>query len=72
MTYFERIFDLNSGETIERQFSNAEIAAIEAAQKISSEQALRIENEAAAKLAEKTAIANKLGITLDELQTLLG
>lgn len=68
MTYIERIFNAETGETVEREYSKKEIDAIEA-----EKAATAVELEASkAKEAAKAAIAERLGLSAQELKTLLG
>lgn len=68
MTYIERIFNAETGETIEREYSKKEIDAVEAEQASNA-----VEVDAAkAKEAAKAAIAERLGLSAQELKTLLG
>lgn len=60
-----------TGERIERPLTAEEIAQREADAAAYAEQKAAEEAEAAAKQAEKERIAGSLGITLDELKTLL-
>ena len=68
MTYIERTFNAETGETAEREYSKKESDAIEA------EKALTATEQQAAKAKEtaKAAIATRLGLTSEELATLLG
>ncbi len=63
-----RIHDLESNEVIDREMTDAEF------KKYKAEQAAEAEKiaEAEAKEATKQAIADRLGLTADELQILLG
>jgi phosphopantetheinyl transferase (holo-ACP synthase) len=64
----ERIYDAETGETIERPYNEKEIKAFEkAAEKIASEVALFQAKEAA-----RLAVLEKLGLTADEAAALLG
>lgn len=67
MTYIERIYDVLTGETIERQYTPEEIAEVEANVIKQNE---RAEAEAI-KAAEKAAVLAKLGLTADEVAALL-
>ena len=62
------IIDCETGEQIEREFTQDEYAQYEADQ---AAQLLR-ETEIAAKAAEKQALLDRLGITADEAKLLLG
>jgi hypothetical protein len=68
MTYIERNFNAETGETIEREYSKKEIDAVEAEQ---ASNAVEID-AAKAKEAAKAAIAERLGLSPQELKTLLG
>jgi hypothetical protein len=63
-----RIHDLATDEVIDRQMNDAEFAAYEA------EQAANVarQAEADAKETAKAAILDRIGLTADELQTILG
>jgi hypothetical protein len=66
--YKEKIVDAITGEVTWRDYSAEEVLQIENnLQQIAAEQA-----EAAAKAAEKAALLERLGITADEAQLLLG
>ena len=67
MTYFERIVDLETGETTERPYTAKEIAEVEAKQ---AELSITLEAEAT-KAAEKAALLERLGLTQDEAKLLL-
>ena len=67
MTYFERIVDLETGETTERFYTADEIAEMDTKQA----EALNAIEKEAAKAAEKAALLEKLGITEDEAKLLL-
>lgn len=68
MTYIERTFNAETGETTEREYAKKEIDAIEA-----EKAATAVELEAAkTKEAAKAAIAERLGLSAQELKTLLG
>jgi len=67
MTFIERIVDVTTGETTEREYTKAEAAKME--KRVLESQA---ELDAlAAKAAEKSALLAKLGITDDEAKLLL-
>ena len=68
MTYIERIIDVQTNEVTERSYTAKEIATIEAAQ---AEAQARQQAEAT-KTAAKQALLDKLGITAEEAQLLLG
>ncbi len=67
MTYVEKIYNAETGETTEREYTKKEVDDVE------NEQALvAAELQAAqAKASAKAAIANRLGLSADELATLL-
>lgn len=66
--YKEKIVDAITGEEIWRDYSEAEVLQIEKnLEEIAKEQA-----EAEAKEAARQAIADRLGLTAEELQVLLG
>jgi hypothetical protein len=67
MTYIERIYDANSAEVIEREYSKAEVDQILAERK----KVQKIDDDLAAKATEKAALLAKLGITEDEAKLLL-
>jgi hypothetical protein len=66
--YYEKIVNLETGEETLRDFTADEIAKIEAAQAKSLAEQLETE----AKKASRAALLDKLGITADEAQLLLG
>ena len=63
-----KIVDIESGEEIVRDATNAEIAQIE---KDAAESA-KIKAEAESKALAKQAILERLGLTAEELNTILG
>ena len=63
-----RIHDLATDKVIDREMNDAEFAAYEADQ---AAQAIA-KAEAEAKAVAKAALLSKLGITADELKTILG
>ena len=65
---FIRVHDLEINEVIDREMTAAEFKSYEADQKA---QAI-IDAEADAKASAKTAILERLGLTADELKTILG
>ncbi len=67
MTYIEKIVNVQTGETIERPYTEAEIAVVEAKQ-IELAKLAAIQAEAAA---AKAALLEKLGITEEEAKLLL-
>jgi len=68
MEYKVTEFFSNTKETIERKADAAEIADIKAREK----KVLEIQSELETKAAQRLAIAERLGLTADELQVLLG
>jgi hypothetical protein len=62
------IIDLETNETVERELTKAE----KDQQKIDEIGQLEIESQKAAKAAERLAIAERLGLSADELKILLG
>ena len=65
--YKEHIINLQTGEETYRDYTDAEIAQVEAAQAKAAERAA----EAEAKATQKSALLDKLGITEDEAKLLL-
>jgi hypothetical protein len=63
-----RIHDIETNQIIDREMTDAEFAVFEAEQ--ATKNAIRAEE--AIKVAEKTALLAKLGITEDEVKLLLG
>jgi len=63
-----KIHDIESGEVVEREMTNAEFKQYEADQ---AAQAARLA-EAEAKETVKAAILDRIGLTADELKTILG
>jgi hypothetical protein len=63
-----RIHDLSTDEVIDRQMNDSEFAQYEADQ--AAQVAAQVEAEA--KVAEKAALLERLGITAEEAQLLLG
>lgn len=68
MKYTEVIIDAATGEQTVREFTPDEVAQIELKQKEIN--AKIAENDS--KAAQRKAIADKLGLTIDELKVLLG
>lgn len=66
--YKEKIVDVATGEITWRDYTNDEIAAIEAAQAEAEAEAEAV----AAKEAARLAVLEKLGLTADEAAALLG
>ena len=63
-----RIHDLSTNEVIDREMNDDEFAQHQADQAANA----IVKAEAEAKAAQKQAIADRLGFTLDELKLLLG
>jgi len=63
-----RIHDLSTNEVIDREMNDDEFAQHQADQAANA----IVKAEAEAKAAQKQAIADRLGLTLDELKLLLG
>jgi hypothetical protein len=63
-----RIHDLSTGEVIDREMTDAEFTAYEADQAASA----TAQAEAEAKAASRQAILDRLGISAEEAQLLLG
>jgi hypothetical protein len=70
MKIIEKIFDIQTGEEtfVERDENAAEIKSREALQKAAKARQVEAEKQATA----RQAIAERLGLTADELQVLLG
>jgi hypothetical protein len=64
----KKIIDCTTGEVVERELNKAE----KDQQKVDEAAIKLAKAEAEAKAAEKEAILNRLGLTADELQTILG
>ena len=67
MTYIELIYDITTGETIEKPYSAEQLAEVKASEIANK---LAIEKQAKAD-ADKAALLAKLGITADEAKLLL-
>jgi hypothetical protein len=67
MTFFERIVNVETGETIERPYTEKEIKEVEAKQA----ESLALLEAQSARAADKAALLAKLGITADEAALLL-
>jgi len=63
-----KIVNVETGEEIVRDATTAEIAQI----KLDAENAVKLQEQAAAKEATREALLNRLGITADEAAILLG
>jgi hypothetical protein len=61
-----------TGEVIEREMTKEELDAEKALQKIMNENLLIEQAQSEAKAAEKQAILDRIGLTADELKTILG
>jgi hypothetical protein len=74
MTYFERIHNVETNEIVERPFTEEEIAEVEA-RKAEAEAKAQAEAQKAAeeasRLSAKLAIYAKLGLTEEEINTLI-
>jgi len=68
MEYFETIYDVTTGETTTRPYTDAEVKQMKAGEAAA---AIRAE-EAAAHDAKKSVLLAKLGITAEEAALLLG
>lgn len=68
MTYIERIHNVETGEIIDQEYTKDQIKDAE----LEFKKTLQIQKELNAKEAERKAIAEKLDLTTDELQVLLG
>ena len=66
--YKEKIVDAATGEATWRDYTDSEIAQVEAAQA----EALQKQAESEAKEAARSAVLTKLGLTDEEAQALLG
>jgi hypothetical protein len=74
MTYFERIHNVETNEIVERPFTEEEIAQVEARKAESQAKAQTEEQQAAeeaSRLSAKLAIYAKLGLTEEEINTLI-
>jgi hypothetical protein len=67
MEYFETIYDVTTGETTTRPYTDAEVKQM----KVGEAAAAKRAEEAAAKDAQKSALLAKLGITAEEAALLL-
>lgn len=63
-----RIHDIETGKVIDREMNDAEFAQYEADQAVSAEK----QSELALKAAEKASLLKRLGLTEEELKTILG
>jgi DNA gyrase/topoisomerase IV subunit B len=66
------IVDCTSGETVERELNKAEKDQQKIDEKTIAEFKAKLQIEEAAKLAGKQAILDRIGLTADELKTILG
>ena len=62
------IVNCETGETVERELNKAE----KDQQKVDEVKALEVKAEAEAKATAKAAILDRIGLTVDELKTILG
>ena len=67
-----KIVDVATGTDIEREMTEQEILELEEQQQIAIAELQTAQAEAETKAAAKSAIADRLGLTADELQVLLG
>jgi hypothetical protein len=68
----EKIIDITTGEETIRPYTDEEIATVEASKvKLAAEKA-KIDAEQAVKAATRQAVLDKLGLSTDEVQALLG
>ena len=72
MEYTEVITDALTGEVIVREFTKSEIAELKKQQSLKDAENAVIQAEAEAKATARQAIADRLGLTADELKLLLG
>ena len=70
--YFERIIDVQTGEETTREFTADEIAQLEASRAANEAEREAQKAEAEAKAASRQVILDRLGITAEEAQLLLG
>lgn len=70
--YQEKIYNIQTGETIFRDFTPEEVAELEAEMEAIQSAAEAAAAEAAAKAAARQALLDRLGITAEEAQLLLG
>jgi hypothetical protein len=66
------IFDAITGENLQRDMSDDEIVAHKEQLKITANEQKQKEIETKAKEAAKAAILDRIGLTADELKTILG
>ena len=71
MEYTEVIYDVVTGETTIRPFTEAEIKAAKAIQKEDEKRIAILEAEEAAKAQQRQVILDRLGLTADEAALLL-
>jgi len=72
MTLQNTTYDINTGETTVRDYTKDEIKAYENERKKNKEVNDALQAEAEAKATAKAAILDRIGLTADELQTILG
>jgi hypothetical protein len=66
------IVDCETGETVERELNKAEKDQQKVDEKTIAELKAELQIEETAKLAAKQAILDRIGLTADELKTILG
>ena len=66
------IINCETGETLERELNKAEKDQQKIDEAKAAEQKAELQIEEAAKLAAKQAILDRIGLTADELKTILG
>jgi hypothetical protein len=66
------IVDCETGETVERELNKAEKDQQKVDEKTIAELKAELQIEEAAKLAAKQTILDRIGLTADELKTILG
>ena len=67
-----RIHNIEIDEVIDREMNDAEFAAYEASQAEALAKVNEAEAEAVAKKTQRQAILDRIGLTADELKTILG
>jgi len=72
MTLTKMVHDVQTGEITEVEFTAQEVKQVEADRKINEKKNLTEKAEAEAKAAAKAAILDRIGLTADELKTILG
>ena len=71
MKYIERIHNVETNEVVERPLTEEEIAEVEACKAEAETKAQADAAEEAAKISSKLAIYAKLGLTEEEINTLI-